>query len=1141
MVRENKKTQILYPVTKMSRIERTDRRGRERQYLSNTPSNIRILQSQNRQYRIRDESQTITHSFYNLATTSILTGGHVYRDIQFTSLTDIYNRRRKQKILSTGFQRISQRVLNMPYSPQSKHFYLLAPKKKLVILDKDGNEIIVIENFRSYWNFWFDSQKTLLQKNMEETNSNEYYVKVMERTQPTMTQQLIETMNGPFQDSKRYDCCIYPIWNSFHTPLQPHYEEWNKKQKQHLHLKNKQNKTKEEIKQMNTAREQVRRYDLVRNASTKFLEIAREKKGLYINQIEQFADEAHITYKISSPFDNVNEVFLINKSSNFHFHFIKTSFNHLEYHRKNYDFLRLSDKTGLKENIIKHNIDTQAEMHRLLEKDTTDIYWKSNIGNISTIVMNDSTKYIFRKEDKDVEELFRDVNNIQDYRIYINPKNTFLHCFIDNLSGVAGCKDYMNITHYQERKKQGENFNVMLGQVDIEKSYYNTDKIGEYNSGVAGNLLHYGSFPKKDTPEYIKHFNHYVPLSLKENVIFFVIKDITFTNKRLEFHSKKLNFYIDNRIVRGEHIDFLLKHSTKLTITHFLMCSRIPISFPPQTLKKIPIHKGDIMKGEVPHYSKIIGNLFGISENNSHYRKGTEKDCKMFNYELDRLGSSTICKWSDYDRDIKVVQPKNIYTSLSHIASSIVQNQYLSTFQQLLQMDENKVVRVIGDGIYYIPHSFKVLKDYGFVLKEKEKHFNLNSSGGTCLSSSTIIDWSNFYIDTIFTKHLGESRRQVRQPFGDDYIIREDYSPPKPHPEPTTPPTLYYPIEIWKGQGGTGKTHTFFKEKLYEDNYDTHEFMFLTHTKSLLQEVREDYFDDDDLERGKFSQTSTRHIFSCENCTTSESKEKTLKRRKNLRLGKRVFVIDEFTNTKPKVLKDILKRFGHLYKFILIGDIEKIEDNEGESHMFNYQLGDSHSWLFKHNPLIRDFKEDYRATNCPLLQSLKLDLRKEVYNFEVENHCFDEDAPFDYNICRNRHSRPIIDFILKLKNHIKVIKIEDIGKHYNTERGDLIITGYNGLSSSNLNMRNRFIKFIKNQTHKRYKKTGCSITLTLPENEEPPKGYKECYSATCDSIQGTTIHSPSLVFIDKELFTLQHLYVALSRGNNINQYILITK
>ena len=185
MVRENKKDEINSRLSKMSRIERIDRRRNERRYLSNTPQNIQRLQSQNRQYRIRDQSQTITHSFYdNFATTDILTGGHVYRDIQFTSLTDIYNRRRKQKILSKGFKRIPQNVLNMGYDTQSKHFYDLAPNKKLVILDKDGNEIITIEDYRSYHNFWFDSQVTLLQKNREETNSNEYYFKVMERTQP---------------------------------------------------------------------------------------------------------------------------------------------------------------------------------------------------------------------------------------------------------------------------------------------------------------------------------------------------------------------------------------------------------------------------------------------------------------------------------------------------------------------------------------------------------------------------------------------------------------------------------------------------------------------------------------------------------------------------------------------------------------------------------------------------------------------------------------------------------------------------------------------------------------------------------------------------------------------------------------------
>ena len=184
----------------------------------------------------------------------------------------------------------------------------------------------------------------------------------------------------------------------------------------------------------------------------------------------------------------------------------------------------------------------------------------------------------------------------------------------------------------------------------------------------------------------------------------------------------------------------------------------------------------------------------------------------------------------------------------------------------------------------------------------------------------------------------------------------------------------------------------------------------------------------------------------------------------------------------------------------------------------------------------QDFTNDHRAKDCKLLQEVKTLCRRETKRLESIR------GPMCFLDKRQYHNNSIMTLLND--TNIPLVKYSNLNEEYNVERGDFIVSSYNGLKSTNKFKRNRFIKII-NQPYIKYKIGDSSQYITLPRGEEPPKDCRECYSISCNSIQGTTIHHPKLIFLDcmttYSQFTLQHLFVSLSRGNNIRQYRLIVK
>ena len=186
-----------------------------------------------------------------------------------------------------------------------------------------------------------------------------------------------------------------------------------------------------------------------------------------------------------------------------------------------------------------------------------------------------------------------------------------------------------------------------------------------------------------------------------------------------------------------------------------------------------------------------------------------------------------------------------------------------------------------------------------------------------------------------------------------------------------------------------------------------------------------------------------------------------------------------------------------------------------------------------------NFNEDYRAKDDRLKQ-LKRIVRDTIKNYETHN-------PYvDLWEKRRQQYLPILN-ILSQFPELHTISIDDIDKHFvlNEERTDIVVSGYNDISSSNKGKRKRFLNRLSGGEYKRYKNNDTTEYKTLRKDERKPKNHTETYCMSCNSIQGITIKAPNRVFVDLEfstsMFSLQHFFVAISRVEYLDQITIVKK
>ena len=327
-----------------------------------------------------------------------------------------------------------------------------------------------------------------------------------------------------------------------------------------------------------------------------------------------------------------------------------------------------------------------------------------------------------------------------------------------------------------------------------------------------------------------------------EGVGLYQIDRLRFHDSLFKKYNDKLKIYQNGNVYTSAELKMLTENGVKYKI--IAGCWGVePLYFDFDFIEEM---KTQEING-VKYYAHWVGQI------DSHFLKKKfwiNGDENMYNILCNIYGNNMIKKYSNGEICIEV--KKEVNKHKGHISAFITAYQRLSVIEQLLEMDINDIVRVCVDGIYHFNNTYKMCNVFRI-----KNEFNFNNETG------------NAYINN--TKYSYENTAELA-----DY--RKNYS-----------------TELFKGEGGNGKTHLNLTDK------GLVKVLFICPSWKLAEKKREDYGVDCEV---------TTNIL-----TTDPTKYGVIKRNYN------VFVIDEVSMMENKSKEYIFKTYSNI-KVIFCGDIE---------------------------------------------------------------------------------------------------------------------------------------------------------------------------------------------------------------------------
>ena len=249
--------------------------------------------------------------------------------------------------------------------------------------------------------------------------------------------------------------------------------------------------------------------------------------------------------------------------------------------------------------------------------------------------------------------------------------------------------------------------------------------------------------------------------------------------------------------------------------------------------------------------------------------------------------------------------------------------------EQLLNMDETKIIRVCVDGIYYYNHNITTLD----IFRDKTHEMTFNNAPSTS------------YLSSMFDE-------------GEDSIADIKFGKPR----------ALYNNELWSGQGGTGKTYTNIRDIGHIDT------LYIAPSWKLARNVEEDI--------------KANNL----NCNVNvNARVLTLEFCERLQERYNVFLWDEVSQMTEKTKQRIIKSIPG--KHIFMGDIgyqleptinnskllEQYEKEETNLDFYKWKKEQGHTEINKTNfDNVITLTKDIRAKDCKELQEVKLQLRKYI-------------------------------------------------------------------------------------------------------------------------------------------------------------------
>lgn len=553
--------------------------------------------------------------------------------------------------------------------------------------------------------------------------------------------------NQYFLDGDNFHCFFKPIEEHF---LELYYESLVKSKKTQANNKSKYNK---------------------------ILKLTQEfKDGINRNDIQNICNDLNIAIDFVNMFHNshiYDEFRPISPSFRKTFKYFNSRTNHLEN--------KLFDLNNI---IYVDNFDCLKETYQELKKNNVLFYHKKDINGVVEIYTQEGIYKV--KEYDETIKLFKDYKKTYLSDKYINKTvDSELSNFVEKSLHFLGAVDFTKNPIGGKQSLWYDNQNhCVIGHIDQQKAYYNADKC-TYYEGMLGKITDFRACDKI------------------ERIGLYRIYDIDYINcnDKFKFYCHKLNFLENNNIYPSPLLKYISEQGITYKIKEGCWGEQFDMKLPEEfLLKPNPNNYKNVKRPAL--YSVFIGSLSQIKSTYNIYFE-TDKNSADVISQQEFPNHDYTCTFDEISNEYCVSLPKKDVKHLSQITSFVTSYTAINTLEQLMDMNENSVIRVVADGIYYLRKNYTKDK-----MKVNIEHLIDHFEG------QVEVDNNLEYVDEIVNfKNI--FRNEEGNHFGTNNSAKSYFSniSHSGENEPIGEYKQYFPVTLYEGVGGTGKSFTCLTDK----------------------------------------------------------------------------------------------------------------------------------------------------------------------------------------------------------------------------------------------------------------------------------------------------------------------------------------
>lgn len=576
--------------------------------------------------------------------------------------------------------------------------------------------------------------------------------------------------NQYFLDGDNFHCFFKPIEEHF---LELYYESLVKSKKTQANNKSKYNK---------------------------ILKLTQEfKDGINRNDIQNICNDLNIAIDFVNMFHNshiYDEFRPISPSFRKTFKYFNSRTNHLEN--------KLFDLNNI---IYVDNFDCLKETYQELKKNNVLFYHKKDINGVVEIYTQEGIYKV--KEYDETIKLFKDYKKTYLSDKYINKTvDSELSNFVEKSLHFLGAVDFTKNPIGGKQSLWYDNQNhPVVGHIDQLKAYYNADQC-TYYEGMLGKITDFRSCDKI------------------ERIGLYRIYDIDYINcnDKFKFYCHKLNFLENNNIYPSPLLKYISEQGITYKVKEGCWGEKFDMKLPEEFLQKPnPNNYKNVKRPAI--YSVFIGSLSQIKSTYNIYFE-TDKNSADVISQQEFPNYDYTCTFDEISNEYCVSLPKKDVKHLSQITSFVTCYTAINTLEQLMDMNENSVIRVVADGIYYLRNTKdevdiknliddfegKVEVDDNLIYSdeitvfknifrnEEGNHFGTNNSAKSYFSN--------------ILEDIDDSYKSIFEAKDEDYAY-SSMMLNEAEPIIYTPPQYkqYFPVTLYEGVGGTGKSFICLTDK----------------------------------------------------------------------------------------------------------------------------------------------------------------------------------------------------------------------------------------------------------------------------------------------------------------------------------------